>query len=466
MYPKPVFWHSGQFLEAQHFQETDRHHQHERAELLKLVRPFFEGVVRIAVNPAALAGGVLAPDCAELFFPDGTHVLWTGRREEGNASPIRRPLPALEEGGTLVVYVRLDIFRARHNAAGLNKEDALLADDHAERYDARPDSVETPDRYAQKHPTLSGDERIVTRLYHNVQLVWETELGDDGGMLMPIMRLVGRDGGAAVDESYIPPLASLHGSGRLVARLRKFMRALSDFPRRMDGASNGGAPALAELFTRQIAAGLLADVDTLLQWENSSPWEMFRVLRRACAEMLAAVRADAGSESVEMPLYDHRNPAKCFPALIERCEHLLARFLPEVIACVEPSLENGLLLFRLPEAAMADGALLRLAIRTEESLRVVLSEGRLIAGSPDAVRNAIRLALPQLPLSVVPAPRGLPTDDGRDGVEYLAPSVRHAAWSGVVAARCLALAYYPAHASGAERTASGVKVYVLRGGAL
>ncbi len=94
MYPNPIFWHSGQFLEPQHFQDTDRHHFRERAEILRLVRPYCEGVSRLAVNAAALKEGVLALDEAELFFPDGAHVLWTGRREDGNASPIRRPLPA------------------------------------------------------------------------------------------------------------------------------------------------------------------------------------------------------------------------------------------------------------------------------------------------------------------------------------------------------------------------------------
>ncbi len=465
MYPNPIFWHSGQFLEPQHFQDTDWHHFRERAEILRLVRPYCEGVSRLAVNAAALKEGVLALDEAELFFPDGAHVLWTGRREDGNASPIRRPLPAFQ-GETLTVHARLDAHRERRNVAGLNKEDALLAAGHDERYDAWPDEVETPDRYAQKHPTLSGDGRIVTRLYHNVQLVWESELGGDGGMTMPIARLIKREDGAAVDASYIPPLARLRGSARLLDRLREFLRLLAEFPRRMEDAAGTGAPALAEMFTRQIAAGLLADLDTLLQWENAPPWEAYRVMRRACAEMLAAVRAEAGAEISEIPRYDHRNLTKCFPELIECCERLLARFLPEVIACVKPSIENGILLFPVPEAAAAAGAAMRLAIRTDEPLRTVLAEGRLIAGSPDAVRSAIRLALPELPLSIVPAPRGLPTSDGSDGVEYLAPARRHAAWREVVSARCLALAYYPARAAGAERLESLVKLYILRGGSL
>ncbi len=465
MHPKPIFWHSGQFLEPQHFQETDAYHFRERAEILRLVRPHCEGVSRLAINSAALQEGMLALDEAELFFPDGTRVLWTGRREDGNASPVKRPLPAFE-GETLAVHARLDVFRGRHNVAGLNKEDSLLAAGHAERYDAWPDSIETPDRYAQQHPTLSGDGRIITRLYHNVQLVWETELGEDGGMTLPIARLIRRDDGIAIDASYIPPLARLHGSAWLLERLRKCLRMLAEFPRRMEDAAGTGAPSLDEMFVRQIAAGLLADLDTLLHRENAPPWEAYRVLRRACAEMLAAVRADAGAEFSEIPRYDHRNPTKCFPELIDCCERLLARFLPEVIACVAPSSENGLLLFPLPEAAAASGAALRLAIRTDESLRIVLAEGRLIAGSPDAVRNAIRLALPELPLSVVPAPRGLPKTDGSDSVEYLAPSRRHASWNAVLSARCLAVAYYPSRAAGAERQESLAKLYILRGGSL
>ncbi len=121
---------------------------------------------------------------------------------------------------------------------------------------------------------------------------------------------------------------------------------------------------------------------------------------------------------------------------------------------------------RLPEAITAKGLAVRLAVRTDEPLRTVLAEGRLIAGSPDAVHKAIRLALPELPLSVVPAPRGLPASDGADAVEYLAPAPGHAAWKEALSVRCLALAYYPSRPSGAERLEAMVKLYILRGGTL
>lgn len=450
MYPKPLFWHSGQFLEPQHFQETDRYHLHGRGEILRLVRPCFHGVVHLAVNPAALTEGVLAFDGAELVFPDGTHVVWNGRREDGNASPIRRALPETEDGA-VAVYGRLDRFRARHNAAGLDKAGAH--DGHFERYDACPDEHETPDRYAQKHPTLSGDERILTRLYHNVRLLWGDEAGDGaGGMALPLLRLIRRDGAFVVDSTFIPPLAAVCGSEWLVFRLRRFMRLLGDFPRRVEAGGGDGVPTIDEMFTCRSAARLLAELDMLLSWDRVSPWEVFRALRSACAEM------GGGG-----PRYDHDNPGVCFPEIIACAERLLGRFLPEELAVVSPEHVQGLWVFELPEAAFAGGVLFRLALRSDESVEALLREGRLIAGSPDAVRDAVRLALPKVPLAVVPAPRGLPSGGG---VRYLAPGDSHPAWKDVLVARRLAVAYYPRRDPGAERLAGALRLHVLRGGGL
>ncbi len=459
MYPKPIFWHSGQFLEPQHFQDTDWYHRQERAELLRCLRPHFEGVARLDANPAALAEGVLAFDRAELFFPDGTHVLWTGRLEDGNALPLRRALPELKDGA-LLVHARLDSFRERRNVAGLNKADIPSPAEHPERYDARPDPVETPDRYAQDHPTLAGDERALTRLYHNVRLLWDDETGDAGGMTLPLARLVDKDGGAALDPAFLPPLAVAQGSEWLPARLRRCMRMLADFPRRMEDAA-GGAPTPAELFVRQAAAGLLADLDTLLATGKTPTWELYRALRRACAEMIAAARPAAGA--ADIPAYDHRRPGNCLPQLVDCCERLLAAFLPEVAAAIDPEYADGMLLFTLPEAAAAPGAAFRLAVRAEEPLQIVLAEGRLIAGAPDAVRDAVKLALPKLPLSPVPAPRGLPS---KDGTAYLAVDERDRAWRDVLAARRLAVAYFPGRAAAGAGLASLARLYILRGGAL
>lgn len=457
MYPKPLFWHSGQFLEPQHFQETDRWNLHGRGEILRLVRPCFEGVVRVAVNPAALAENTLSFDEAELFFPDGAHAVWNGRREDGNASPLRRALPEMEDG-ELTVHARLDRFRARHNAAGLDKADTP----HPERYDACPDEMETPDRHAQKHPALSGDERILTRLNHNIQILWGSELGDGaGGMTLPLTRLIRRDGAFAVDPSFVPPLATVHGSESLALRLRRFMTLLADFPGRMEdaGAAGSGAPPLAELLTRQSAARLLSELDTLLSWTHASPWETYRVLRAACAEMAAA----APGESVPLPRYDHAAPGACFPEILACAEHLLSRFLPEEIAAVAPEYAEGLLLFPLPEAAFAPGVSFRLSVRTDEPPEALLREGRLIAGSPDAVRDAVKLALPTVPLAPVPAPRGLASGGG---ARYFAPGDTHPSWKAALAARRLAVAYYPRHNPGAERLTAALRLHILRGGSL
>lgn len=227
MFPKPIYWHSGQYLEPQHFQDTDWYNHCARTEILKLCRPFFEGVIRLDVDAAALAEGTLAFTAAELMFIDGSHVFWNGQREDGNASPIARALP--------------------------------------------------------------------------------DEWGGD----------------------------------------------------------------------------------------------------------------------------------------------------------IEPEYSQGILIFRLPEDVMASGISFCLSVKSDEPVRTVLAEGRLIAGSPDAVKKAIRLALPELPLSIAPPPRGLPR---QDGVTYLVPSVGHEAWKNVMAVRCLALAYYPTRDPGAAQLLAMARLYALRGG--
>lgn len=464
MYPKPIFWHSGQFLEPQHFQDTDRYHQNERSEILKYCRPFYEGVARLAVNPAALAEGALALDAAEITFIDGSHVVWTGKRAEGNASPPARPLPAEWRDDTLTVYVRLDRFREHFNAAGLDKQDMdeRQRHTHRERYDAWVDEIDTPDRYAQAHATLGNTRCTVTRLYYNVQLLWADELGDgDSGIVMPLLRLRKQGDTISLDQDFIPPLSAVKGSGTLTGSLQKFMHLLAAFPRRMENSLRNAPPSLSEQLTRQSAARLLADLDTLLHWEKCHPWEIFRSIRNAYAEMLSAAGTDPEAEETGSLQYDHYNLGDCFPRLLAACVRLLTRFLPKIVAVIEAEYSLGILLFHLPEAAMAQGVTFRLSVQADEPLRGILAEGRLIGGSPEAVRDAVRLALPELPFAIVPPPRGLSSEGG---IGYLAPNENHAAWKKVMAGRCMALAYYPRRDPGAERLQGMVRLYALRGG--
>lgn len=115
---RPLYRHSGHYLEPQHFQQADACG---RTAVLEAARPCFWGVGELDIDEAALAEGRITVRSACLRFRDGTEAVIAAEPEAGNAVlPERRFDAAWTDRNTpLTVCVGLPASRASGNVAGI-----------------------------------------------------------------------------------------------------------------------------------------------------------------------------------------------------------------------------------------------------------------------------------------------------------------------------------------------------------
>ncbi len=475
MYPKPVYWFSGQFLEPQHFQEADRWHAAERAALAAAVKPFPWGVSRLQMDKARLAQGVVAITKAEIVFPDGSRAIVDPDSGSGNAvcgcydffktwSDRKSPL---------VIHAAVGRFQPRYNVAG-----PLLPDDVADtdgtdqsiagegreweqpprsaRYLARLHANPVPDRYAMPHPSLMDSGAQVGTLFFRVLLAATAELEELGDVAtLPIVRLICRDDIVEVDEDFAPPLLRNDADDGYAKSLRLLDEKLSSFAERLRNqtAAGGDRGMYAHLMRRSIARAQ-ADLVALLAVEMSHPWSVYCLLHGLLAELYCDMNRAA------TPIdYRHREPRRWLAEITEAVDSLMKGFLPTVAFALTPRWEDGQLVFVLPDAVLADDLTPCIEVRTGESMERILGEGRIVAGEVTDVGKAVRLALPVLALSQRATPGGLPTDSG---LSYLAIKHDSAAWNRALAVRRFGIAYYPEPAKEPEVLTTDVRLLFLR----
>ncbi|MCD8351718.1 MAG: type VI secretion system baseplate subunit TssK [Planctomycetaceae bacterium] len=475
MYPKPVYWFSGQFLEPQHFQEADRWHAAERALLFAAVQPFPWGVSRLEIDRARLAQGVVAVTKAEIIFPDGSRVVVDPDSGSGNAvcgiydfseSWSDRKTP-------LVIHAALGRFQPRYNVAGAllpdeiadtTGPDPLIAGEgreweqppHAARYLARLHTNPVPDRYAMPHPSLMDSGAQVGTLFFRVLLASTAELEELGDIAtIPVARLVCRDDIVELDENFAPPLLRNNADHGYAKALRLLDEKLSSLAERLRNqtAAGGDRGLYAHLMRRSIAR-VQADLVSLLTWEMSHPWDIYRLLHGVLAELYC----DMGMIATPID-YRHREPRRWLGEMTDAFDSLMKGFLPTVAFALTPRWEGGLLVFDLPDAVLADDLSPCIEVRTGEPVVRLLGEGRIVAGEVSDVRNAVRLALPVLALSRRDTPGGLPVDAR---LHYLAIKYDSAAWNRALTSRRFGIAYYPDPAQEPEALTAGVRLLFLR----
>ncbi|MCD8140457.1 MAG: type VI secretion system baseplate subunit TssK [Planctomycetaceae bacterium] len=475
MYPKPVYWFSGQFLEPQHFQEADRWHAAERAALAAAVQPFPWGVGRLEVDTARLAQGVVSVAKAALVFPDGSRAVVDPDSGSGNAVCAQYDFSVIwkDRRTPLTIHAALGRFQPRYNVAG-----ALLPDEvinptgpdqsiagegreweqppRAARYLARLHANPVPDRYAMPHPSLMDSGAQVGTLFFRVLLASPAELEELGDVAtVPVVRLICRDDIVQLDDTFAPPLVRNDADEGYMKALRLLDEKLSALAERLRNqtAAGGDRGLYAHLMQRSIAR-VQSDLATLLAWEMSHPWDVHRLLHGALAEL----SCDMGRVATPID-YRHREPRRWLADMTAAFDDLLHDFLPTVAFSLTPRWEDGQLVFSLPDAVLADDLSPCIEVRTGENIEQVLREGRIVAGEVSDVRNAVRLALPVLALARRGTPGGLPVDAD---LHYLAIKHDSSAYNRALAARRFGIAYYPEPVREPEALTADVRLLFLR----
>ncbi len=409
---RPLYRHSGHYLEPQHFQQADACAACGRTAVLEAVRPCFWGVGELDIDEAALAEGRIAVRSARLRFRDGTEAVIAAEPEAGNAIlPERRFDAAWTDRNTpLTVCVGLPASRASGNVAGIApiRGDAGELPEGPGRH-LSPGDDRLPDRYAPPHAAESLSDAPVRTPYLYPRLFWEAETADRPDRLfLPLLRLTDDGTGPRPDSAFAPPRRGRrrraprpcaktggtphrpHAADRAPARVRR--RGHAGAP----AAYGGGPHALGPAPPADVAGGLAVG-------------RLRPAAGRHRGDGGLHVRPPAGRPA---PLPPRRSGGE-FPGPCAAAGERNARAVPRTRG-LDPLPSRKRLPVRRPAGApRRRGPPSGAAIRRARSL---VESGRLVADALPDLPRTLAQAVSGGPLREIFAPPGLPC---RQDIRYL-----------------------------------------------
>ena len=327
---RPIYWHQGLFLQPQHFQLADLHHQSLLEPLGRFVQPFFFGVGRLGIDPAALREKTVVISEAELIFPDGTYVECPGN---GVIQPRSFEAAWTDPGKPFKVYLGLHRLEPdEENVTVLTTLDNVAAVNS--RFAVTADPEEAADIYT------AGPTAKVRRLSYVPKIFFETEKeGLNKYQLVPIALLESENEEVRLSGRFIPPSLCLDSCDQLLNLAKQAHDKLLGRARRLEEYKNPQGMRGAEM--EQGVFFLLIGLHTIsryipwlsqaLETKRIHPWELFGRLSELAGELtlfsleVSSVGEDRTGRRV-FPVYNHNDLYGVLNALVE----LIGRLLDEI----------------------------------------------------------------------------------------------------------------------------------------
>ncbi|MBF0171357.1 MAG: type VI secretion system baseplate subunit TssK, partial [Nitrospinae bacterium] len=229
---RPVFWHQGLFLQPQHFQLTDQHHQFQLTPYREAGLPHFWGVAQMALQESALADRRFVLASGSFLFPGGEYVEFPG-----NAIVPPRSFDAEWTEGDKPFAVWLGLRRLSDATPNVAVVKSLAeASSERVRYLTTADADEVADLFHQ------GPSAQVKRLTCLVRVFFAHEVeGLADYDLIPVA-LLQRDGGKIVpSRRFVPPCVGAQASPALMDILRELRDSVAGRARTLEEYKVTGA---------------------------------------------------------------------------------------------------------------------------------------------------------------------------------------------------------------------------------
>lgn len=421
----PVHWSEGMFLRPQQFQAMDRARAEELAAATAASDPCSYGIVRVEINPAALAARQFELRRCQARLRDGT-LIWLEQGEEPDRLSLERAgeqmaaLSAalddpLKEVDTLRVYLAVP----RFDPAGANVSPPGPPD--------RSRMLVT--RQPVQDDTTGGNDQEVEFRRLNVRLKLSTEdlSGFEVLPIAQIRRAGNREAAPEVDQDYFPPMLAVdawaplgldvvRGVYDLVSRRVEVLSAQA--VSRQVGFSSSEPGDLDRLMMLSKLLESQAALRVVAFAPGVHPRVAYTELCRVAGQ-LAVFEQDRCQP--ELPLYDHDNLAGIFRDVKTRIEAMLGRvvsldfeqryFVGTASATLAVTMD--------PKWLRTDWqcyvGVLHGEMAEEECHSLLTGNAHLDwkLGSPDEVDRLFRLGLPGLELFPLERPpRALPARSG------------------------------------------------------
>lgn len=427
-----ILWGEGMFLRPQHFQQQDLFFEQGLAQALREIHANPWGLRTVSIDSDALRSGMLRVDRLEMRYQDGTFV----RAPECEPLPQARNLADIPQAGTdAVVYACLPAL----NAFGGNTEENGASVPRPARFSSR--RVEVNDLYT------NALETEVTALHANVRVLLEQE-NRDGYLCVPIAR-IGKNatGTWSIDESYVPPLLTLHGSSSLAVMLRRLLDILLVKSQALASAHRERVKSVVEYGTADISSfWLLHTVNRSfpvlkhLSHAGAHPETLYASLAQLCGELMTF---SSTLSLNDIPVYDHLDLTQVFRKMDTLLRELLETVVSNRHAIIplanpKPSFFVG----RLDSERLVENVDFYLSVSSELPVAQILDvvPMKLKMGSPDDVEKILNSALPGARLvHATQTPASLPV---RVGNHYFAVEPQGQIYERMLRARSICI-YVP-----------------------
>ena len=410
-----VYWHQGMFLQPQHFQQTDRHHDFQLRALLDAGQPHRWGVGEISINKAAIANRRIEVESARLIFPDRTYV-----EAPGNTLIRPRTFDADQVVGDQPFTIYLGLRKSSPLQANVTVAADLDAAAAANtRFVTLPDTPEVADSYS------SGPTAAVLSLTHVVRIFFASEVAAlDDYELIPVARLE-RDGdGIRLSPTFVAPCYALGASPTLFSMVKEIRdelagraRQLQEFksPREMQKAEFDANNMIFLMALRSLNR-TTPYLYHLTESPDVHPWQAYGVLRQLVGELSSFSErfnmvGETDDGSAGLPPYDHDDLGACFNRARVLISFLLNEISvgPEYLAVLEP--HDDYYSAELPQPFFGQRNRFYLVLRSAAPGEALVDsvQGGACLASLDEMPKLIAHALPGVELIHLPvAPQGLP----------------------------------------------------------
>lgn len=441
-----IYWHSGLYLQPQHFQSLDLHHEWQLAQRLQLTQPYNHGLIEVEINKAALDDYVVSVDHIRFIMPGGTFLSMPGncQIEKRNFRDIWK-----QRDQTLPIWLALRRFDPQHsNVTTLGKEH----DRAVTRW------VNTGEDRVMKDVYDHAPDATVARLCYNVRLLSDAEKADAVDCeCIPLTRLRYLNDRVTLDEAFSPPSVTLFGSQSLEKLIEAIYFELSARARKLEeykrserlvnDAERGDQ--VTQLLAMRSLNRVLPMLKNYCQARQVHPWTVYNLLCLLIGELSSfsdSCSFDGQWRDSESKLldYNHNRLLDCFESARRTLISLLNSLILEdnTYVTLEKdsqgvfSGEFKSLEFKQSETALL---LLRSASIPMEN-RQIKNQGGIKLAPPQMIEMLIQHALPGIPVSACrQPPRGVPN---RSDSHYFVIEQDSDLWSKVIKGKGISC-YWP-----------------------
>lgn len=406
MYPElqQIYWYSGVYLQPQHLQSVDLHHNYMLARHRQLAQPWNHGIIHCDFNADTLVDFSLKIDRLQAIMPSGDYLEFPGNCAL-QPRQFRDVWKQLEQPFTLCLALRR--FDPGHANVGESPNSRWVKSDNED---------------VMKDVYSSGPECNVSRVLYNVQILSDEEKKAVVDCeFLPLLQLRYENDRVIRDPHFCPPLVALNGSPSLKTLLdglyaelanRAYQLAEYKSPDQLRNVSQGD---ITPLLVMQALNRTLPLLHHMFRTPLLHPWALYGHLAQLIGELSGfSEQCNFNGEwEGEAPLlpYDHGQLYACFASARKRIIDLLNNLTLEdntwvTLMADEQRVYRG----NLQAMPWQNAVTILLMLRSDTLTAADCGESMGFKIAPETViHTLIQHALPGISATWLnPTPRGIP----------------------------------------------------------